>query len=101
MNKSRQTLKYIISDFLSALLAWLLFNLLRYDEVGIYQGYHSLEQFLLDSHVLQGWALIPVGWLILFYFSGYYNKPFGKSRLTEFLSTARTEIIGVVIVFFA
>jgi exopolysaccharide biosynthesis polyprenyl glycosylphosphotransferase len=101
MNKSRQTLKYIISDFLSALLAWLLFNLLRYDEVGIYQGYHSLEQFLLDSHVLQGWALIPVGWLILFYFSGYYNKPFGKSRLTEFLSTALTVIIGVVIVFFA
>ena len=101
MNKSKQTLKYIISDFLSALLAWLLFNLLRYDEVGIYQGYHSLEQFLLDSHVLQGWALIPVGWLILFYFSGYYNKPFGKSRLTEFLSTALTVIIGVVIVFFA
>lgn len=100
MNKSRQTLKYIISDFLSALLAWLFFNLLRYDEVGVYQGYHSLEQFLLDPHVLEGWVFIPFGWLILFYFSGYYNKPFGKSRLTEFLSTTLTVIIGVVVIFF-
>lgn len=100
MNKGRQTLKYIVSDFLSALLAWFLFNLLRYDEVGIYQGYTSLERFLLDSHVLQGWLLIPFGWIALFYLSGYYNKPFGKSRVTEFFSTLLSVLIGAVVVFF-
>ena len=32
---------------------------------------------------------------------GYYNKPFGKSRLTELFSTFITVLIGTVFVFFA
>lgn len=34
-------------------------------------------------------------------FSGYYNKPFGKSRLTELFSTFITVLIGTIFVFFA
>ena len=79
MKKSKQAGKYILSDFISASVAWLLFNILRYEVFAIDEGADSL----------------------LYYFSGYYNKPFGKSRLTELFSTFITVLIGTVFVFFA
>ena len=66
------------------------------------------EQILLgglvhgeQEDVLGGQVVIPLFWLVLYYFSGYYNKPFGKSRLTELFSTFITVLIGTVFVFFA
>ena len=50
---------------------------------------------------LAGQVVIPLFWLVLYYFSGYYNKPFGKSRLTELFSTFITVLIGTIFVFFA
>lgn len=100
MNKKSQAIKYIISDFIAATVSWLLFNILRYNEVAAYEGYTSLLSYLNYSQVWKGQILIPFFWIILFYFSGYYNKPIGKSRLTEFFSTFITVIIGVVLIFF-
>ncbi len=100
MNKRAQATKYIVSDFIAAAFTWLLFNILRYYEVAIYEGYSSLVSYLSLYQVWKGQLLIPFFWLILFYFSGYYNKPIGKSRLTEFFSTFITVVIGVVLVFF-
>lgn len=100
MKKSRQAGKYILSDFISAAVAWFLFNLLRYKEVAVYEGASSFSNYLAYLQVLKGQLLIPFFWLILYYFSGYYNKPFGKSRLTELFSTFVTSLIGVVLIFF-
>jgi exopolysaccharide biosynthesis polyprenyl glycosylphosphotransferase len=36
----------------------------------------------------------------LYYFSGYYNKPFVKSRINEIFNTFVTVTIGVVFIFF-
>lgn len=100
MKKSRQAGKYILSDFISASVAWFLFNWLRYKEVAIYEGAGSFSNYLAYMQVLKGQFLIPFFWLTLYYFSGYYNKPFGKSRLTELFSTFVTSLIGVVLIFF-
>lgn len=100
MKKSRQAGKYILSDFISAAVAWFLFNWLRYEELAIYQGASSFLGYLAYVQVLSGLFLIPLFWLILYYFAGYYNKPFGKSRLTELFSTFVTTLIGVVLIFF-
>lgn len=100
MNKYKQRCKYIFSDFLAAAVAWLLFNWLRYEEVAVYEMYSSLWSFLFSRKVWVMQLLIPFFWLILFYFSGYYNKPFGKSRLTEFFSTLTAVTVGVVLLFF-
>lgn len=100
MNKKAQVAKYVISDFIAAALTWLLFNIIRYNEVAIYEGFASLHDYLLSFQVWTGQLVIPFYWLILFYFSGYYNKPIGKSRLTELFSTLITVVIGVVLVFF-
>ena len=100
MRRSVQTGKYVVSDFIASVLAWFLFNLLRYDEIAMYEGFGSLASFLLNRQTLLGQTLTPFFWLILFWFSGYYNKPFGKSRLTELFSTLGSVSVGVVALFF-
>ena len=101
MKKSKQAGKYILSDFISASVAWLLFNILLYEVFAIDEGADSLLDYLQYPGVLGGQVVIPLFWLVLYYFSGYYNKPFGKSRLTELFSTFITVLIGTVFVFFA
>ena len=101
MKKSKQAGKYILSDFISASVAWLLFNILRYEVFAIDEGADSLLDYLQYPGVLGGQVVIPLFWLVLYYFSGYYNKPFGKSRLTELFSTFITVLIGTVFVFCA
>ena len=77
MKKSKQAGKYILSDFISASVAWLLFNILRYEVFAINEGAYSLLDYLQYPGVLTGQVVIPFFWLVLYYFSGYYNKPFG------------------------
>ena len=100
MKRSREAAKYILSDFISAAVAWFLFNWLRYEELAVYEGATSFTSYLGYMQVLKGQLFVPFFWLILYYFSGYYNKPFGKSRLTELFSTFVTTLIGVVFIFF-
>ncbi|MDR2232803.1 MAG: sugar transferase [Tannerella sp.] len=100
MNSARQTAKYVITDFLVAAVVWMSLNIIRYHEVAQYEGFHSLGSYLLFNQVLKGEILIPLFWLILYYFSGYYNRPFRKSRLDELFNTFITVTIGVVFVFF-
>lgn len=100
MKKSRQAGKYILSDFVSASVAWLLFNVLRYEVFAMHEGARSLFDYLQYPGVLLGQAVIPFFWLALYAISGYYNKPFGKSRLTELFSTFITVLIGTLVVFF-
>ncbi|MDR1601005.1 MAG: sugar transferase [Tannerella sp.] len=101
MNKQRQTIKYIAADFLTAAVAWFLLNLIRYSEVAQYEGFASAGEYLLSRQVVAGQALIPLFWLILYYFSGYYNRPFGKSRIDELFNTFATVAVGVTFIFFA
>ncbi|WP_165156203.1 sugar transferase [Parabacteroides sp. ZJ-118] len=101
MKKSVQAGKYIVSDFIASSVVWLLFNLIRYEKVAVYEGFDTVGVFLLHILSLKGQLLIPFFWFVLYWFSGYYNKPFGKSRLTELFSTLGSVSIGVVILFFA
>ena len=99
INKRRQRIRYIIIDFVTAATSWLLFNLLRFVEVA-QNDFSSLTDYLLFYQVLEGQILIPLCWLIIYFFSGYYNKPFGKSRIEELFSTFVVVTIGSVLIFF-
>lgn len=100
MKRSREAAKYILSDFISAAVAWFLFNWLRYEEMAVYEGATSFTNYLSYTPVIKGQLIIPFFWLALYYFSGYYNKWLAKSRLTELFSTFVTVLIGVVFIFF-
>lgn len=62
--------------------------------------YSSVKEYLLTPVVMEGQLLFPFFWLVLHYFSGYYNKPFDKSRLAEFFLTFVTVLVGGTFLFF-
>ena len=100
MKRSVQACKYIISDFVASSVVWLLFNVIRYQEIAVYEGFGDVWSFLTHSTSLWGQLLVPFFWIALFWLSGYYNKPFGKSRITELFSTFVTVSVGVISLFF-
>ncbi len=101
ISEKRQRMKYIIGDYLSTNVAWLLFNVIRYywiDSENL--GFSSMAQFLSSKVVVVGQIAFPLMMLVLYYLSGYYNKVFLKSRLQEFITTISTAFIGMVLIFF-
>lgn len=100
MNAKRQIALYVISDFLSANVGWLLFNIFRYYLLPINKEIASLAVYLSYHTVIEGQILFPLLFMGIFYLSGYYNRPFLKSRLEELFTTTFSILIGTLIVFF-
>ena len=100
MKKKTQLIKYVLSDFTMAAVAWFIFNWIRYHLMAQYTGFEQLRDFMMYKHVLLGQLIVPIGWLILHYCSGYYNKPLEKSRVSEFFTTFQVAIVGTIGIFF-
>jgi exopolysaccharide biosynthesis polyprenyl glycosylphosphotransferase len=100
MGKKSQLFSYLVADYVAANMAWFVFNIVRYYLIAQYQGFTSLGDFMQYRHVIKGQIIIPFGWLILYYYSGYYNKPLEKSRLSEFFNTLGSVFIGTIAIFF-
>jgi len=101
MGKKSQLFKYLFADYFAANLAWFLFNIVRYYEIARYEGFDTLSDFMLYRNIIFGQIIVPFGWLVLHYYSGYYNKLFEKSRLSELFTTFGTVLIGAIVIFFA
>jgi exopolysaccharide biosynthesis polyprenyl glycosylphosphotransferase len=100
MKRSRQTAKYVIADLVSSSTVWLLFNTFRYYEIAAGTGFDTIEKFFSAESVMEVQLVIPIFWAILHYFSGYYNRTVGKSRLEEFTTTSATVLTGATVIFF-
>ena len=100
MNKRLQVIKYIIADFLSALMAWTMFFIYRktYIEPG---NTHFSKELLADPKFFTGILILPVCWVLFYAFLGTYNNIYRKSRLRDLAQTALASLIGVTIIFFA
>ncbi|MBO5958003.1 MAG: sugar transferase [Bacteroidales bacterium] len=98
-NKTRQTIKYVVTDWFCALIAWTLFFFFRkYNEdLDILVHY---QQVFKDPNFIIGIIGVPIFWLAMYTISGYYNNVFSKSRLKELGQTFFVTLVGVVILFF-
>ncbi|MBL7935171.1 MAG: sugar transferase [Bacteroidia bacterium] len=99
MNKALQTFKYVFADYFSAALAWSLFYLYRKfyiepDKFGI------LPEHIFDQQYILGIIILPLGWLLAYYLTGFYKNVYRKSRINELMQTLATSIIGVTFIFF-
>ncbi|MBQ1184349.1 MAG: sugar transferase, partial [Muribaculaceae bacterium] len=95
-------MKYVVCDFLTANVAMLVFDIARYFILQQWnQGYPNLENFLLSTNLLWEQAIIPPILLVIYYFSGYYNLPFQKSRLQELFTTIISCILYTLLIYFA
>ncbi|GHV47264.1 undecaprenyl-phosphate glucose phosphotransferase [Bacteroidia bacterium] len=99
-NNNKQIAKYLAADFISASVVWVLFNILRFYQVALYDGFDKLVDYITFAVVWEVQIAVPFFWLALYYFSGYYNKPVAKSRLKEFFITFASATLGVTLLFF-
>ncbi len=89
---------YIMSDYISALIAW--FLLFTYRKIVLEKVAFSWSIFQ-DANLLLGIVIIPLFWLVLHFISGSYTDIYRKSRISELYRTLIITFIGSFILFFA
>lgn len=100
MNARWVTARYIIFDFLSAMIAWALLFMFR--KVGFeHLAPGQLDTVLTDANLWRGIIAVPLGWVALYALQGSYKNVLRKSRLKELQQTVTATIIGAVVLFFA
>jgi len=99
MNKKRQVAKYLISDLIAAAASWFLFYVFRKEYVEPLKfGYDIPVEF--GERFFLGLSIIPVFWVLIYYFTGYYKDNYRKSRLNDFGQTFLQTLAGVTVIFF-
>ena len=98
-NKKKLICLYVFCDLVAALLAWICLYIFR-KHVG--EGYSVADiSFQSDPKFIWGCVILPICWVLLHGFIGYYNKVYRKSRLDELVTTFGVSLFGVLIFFFA
>jgi exopolysaccharide biosynthesis polyprenyl glycosylphosphotransferase len=99
MNKRLQTFKYILADYVSAIIVWGLFFLYRKHSFST--DYSSYKEISFDDpNFIYGIIIIPIAWVLFYFFLGSYNDVYRKSRVKEVGLTFMSSIIGVGVLFF-
>ena len=95
MKYIRLPIVYALYDFLGSSVAWTLFYLLRnnYD-------LSSISEKLLTADYITGLIVIPVCWVFLFMFTGFYVVSLRRSRLEELIYSLAVTLAGMVIQLF-
>lgn len=97
-----QRLKYVVGDYLSSTVVWIVYTCLRYyisSDVISTQGYGSLEKFLQSPNVMLGIIVFPIMMMVVYTLSGYYYEVYRKSRVQEFFDTAGSVIVNAAAIF--
>ncbi len=100
MNKTRQVIKYLLSDTIAAASAWVLF--FTYRKVNIESVKYGIKiPVIYDQKFQEGLIGVTVFWILLYALTGTYRNIYRKSRLRELGQTFLITLIGVLILFFA
>ncbi len=97
-----ERLKLVLTDWFTANISVILFNLYRYKET--FPDPYSIEsaiRFIFQPKLCVEQFIIPICLLGLYWLSGFYNNPFGKSRFNELLNTAVISIISTILLHLA
>lgn len=100
MNKKILLFTYILFDCLAALLSWVFFFSFRKNNVDPTFLSHISEVLMADYKLWLGCFIIPIYWLLLHTFVGYYKNVMRRSRLKELGTTITTTFIGSLVFFF-
>ncbi|MFA8450121.1 MAG: sugar transferase [Bacteroidales bacterium] len=100
MNRRLQVLKYLLADYFSAMLAWILFFSYRKYRLMPLDFHEFFKDITADANLWRGMAVLPIFWLLLYYSTGFYRKIYRRSRLRELWQTFATVFVGVLIIFF-
>jgi exopolysaccharide biosynthesis polyprenyl glycosylphosphotransferase len=93
LKKKHQIFRYIFFDFISAVIAWISFFIVRKYLLAELPVGVSVQLFANA-------ILIALFWLLFYGFFGFYSDIFRKSRTREFLRLLTVTCPGVIIIFF-
>ncbi len=98
-NRFRQTFYYISVDVLASAFSWLAFIYFRKKFIETKAlGFDVPVE--IDRNAIIGLIVLPLFWVFLSWFSGYYRDIYRKSRLKEIGQTFVSIAIGSIILFF-
>ncbi len=98
--KNRHRLAYIVGDGISTIVALFVFNILRYHVEGLEAIFGAFTSYLSSANtLLSGFSALFFAFFI-YWLSGYYNKPYAKSRFTDFTTSLSSAFILSITVFF-
>jgi len=100
LNAQKQTIKYIVSDALSAALVWIVLFWFRKTYIDTAHSDYRIP-FDKDLKLIIGILIIPIFWIILYKLSGFYKNIFRRSRLRELKQTIYIAFAGSLILFFS
>lgn len=91
-------IKYLISDFISALFSWTLFYYLFIS----YSAENKILQLstnLAEPKILNVLIAYPFFWILLYFMWGFYRDIYHRSRLKELGASLSVTLTGAVIIF--
>ncbi len=98
-NHRKQRLLYILFDFLAASAAWIMFYIFRKLQIEP-QVFGVDVPIALGSRFWAGAIGLPFAWITFYYFTGFYNNIYRRSRLDDLTRTLTTSLLGVLLIFF-
>ena len=94
--------KLVLTDWLSANLSFVLFNILRfYESQWTSDTFEGAVRFMFQPKLCIEQAAVPLALIALYWLSGFYNNPFGKSRFNELLNTGIVSAISTILIHLA
>lgn len=94
-----QRIKYVLTDYVSANVAFFLFNVCRFFILD--EGWNSLYGYLFNEKLIWEQVMIPPVLLVVYWFSGFYNKPMQRSRVSELITTFTSSILVAALIYLA
>lgn len=92
---------YIIGDFIMSSIAFFLFDILRYNFLNPFSELNIFPyEYLFSEKLVLEQIFFPIGMTLIYAISGYYNNPYPRSRLNEFIVTFNSAAIITFILFF-
>jgi len=99
MNRRLQVTKYVVLDWLAALIAWSLFYFFR-KQWEVPDLLSHIDLIFDDRQFWLGIVVVPLMWLVLYVMIGAYRRIYRKARLKELGQTLIITLIGVTLIFF-
>lgn len=101
INPKRQKWTYILADYITLNVSWLVFTMIRYWSLPfIGQQTYTLYDHITSTQVVLGQIIFPIFITTLYGISGCYQNIFFRSRVDEAVNTLTISAIAAVAIYF-
>lgn len=98
-NSNNLRLLCVVTDWWSTFVAFFCFNVFRYFYMNLEPSFLGLDNYLSTPKLIAEQIFVPVVLLGVYWLSGYYNNPYGRSRLSEFLLTLYSQLFNSIVIY--